>query len=217
MTHTITILYTQNIRGAFGLLPRLSTLIRRLRRAAAGEVLLLDMGNSCADSVPLCAQTQGRAVLILLDAMTYDAANVAAFLTAQARAKLVDNYLHLTPVDAAHPFETASGLVYAAKPTTAGTRTLHLSFETKPETHLIPEESGGFVYTLHLRTLQAGQVGRAMLLMDEDEIELIEFGIHELGRQVLPDPTIAGTLDFVRAEARTYQRSSGNGRDQQDE
>ena len=207
MARTVTLLYTQNICGQFALLPRLATIIQRLRRAASGEVLVVDMGNSCSSSVPLCAQTEGRAVLILMDAIAYDAANVTDIIGATARAKLADNYLRLALVDAQHPYETESGLVYAAHPTaTPRAKALHIAFQTKPEAQLIPDAASGFVYTLHLRTLQAGQVGQAVLTLDETETELTQFSVHELTPDVLPDPTIAGTLDFVRAEARLYSR-----------
>ncbi len=208
MARSITLLYTQNIRGQFTLLPRLATLIRRLRREVSDKVLLLDMGNSCVPSVPLCIQTEGRAILILMDAIAYDAANVTGVLEPAARAKLADNHLHLALVDADHPFESETGVVYADKPTSTASKALHIALQTKPEAQLMPNAASSLVYTLHLRTLQAGQVGQAVMTLDDEDTELTQFSVHELTRDVLPDPTIAGTLDFVKAEARFYSRRS---------
>ena len=188
MARSVTLLYTQNIRGQFTLVPRLATLIRRLRREASGEVLLLDMGKSCVPSVPLCKQTEGRAILIVMDAIAYDAANVTGVLDAAARAKLADNYLHLALVDADHPFETETGVVYAAKPTTAAPKRYTSPCKPSLETQLMPDAASGPVYTLHLRTLQAGQVGQAVITLDDEETELTQFSVHDLTRMCCRTP-----------------------------
>ncbi|NDJ75542.1 MAG: hypothetical protein GYB65_04720 [Chloroflexi bacterium] len=72
---TITLLYTANLVGKLELLPRLATLVQAERRAAAVTVLL-DLGDTCALDAWICPATEGRAPLIVLDSMGYDAALV---------------------------------------------------------------------------------------------------------------------------------------------
>lgn len=71
---SITLLYTANLRGALHLLPQFFTLIQETRRAAAGPVFLLDLGDTCALDAWVCQATQGRAPFLVLDSMGYDAA-----------------------------------------------------------------------------------------------------------------------------------------------
>ena len=70
----MTLLYTAHLAGEIALLPRLFTLIGQERRAAAGPVILLDMGDTCAVESWVCRATQGRAPFLVLDSMGYDAA-----------------------------------------------------------------------------------------------------------------------------------------------
>ncbi|MBN1681507.1 MAG: hypothetical protein JW966_14600 [Anaerolineae bacterium] len=69
----VTLLYTANLSGELGLLPYLATLIQRERQKATGAVLLLDIGDTCSPDAWVCRATQGRAPLIVLDGMAYDA------------------------------------------------------------------------------------------------------------------------------------------------
>jgi 2',3'-cyclic-nucleotide 2'-phosphodiesterase (5'-nucleotidase family) len=72
----VTLLYTANLAGDLSLLPRLFVLIQRERQSASGPVLLLDLGDTCALDVRICRATEGRAPLMVLDGMGYDAALV---------------------------------------------------------------------------------------------------------------------------------------------
>ncbi|GAB4414471.1 MAG: hypothetical protein Kow00106_09590 [Anaerolineae bacterium] len=71
---TITFLATAHIAGELNLLPRLFTLIRQERQKAAGPVVLLDLGDTCAAEAWICRATWGRAPFLVLDSMGYDAA-----------------------------------------------------------------------------------------------------------------------------------------------
>jgi hypothetical protein len=70
----VTLLYTAHLAGEIALLPRLFTLIGQERRAAAGPVILLDLGDTCAVEAWICRATQGRAPFLVLDSMGYDGA-----------------------------------------------------------------------------------------------------------------------------------------------
>lgn len=212
MTDRITILYTQNIRGQLYMLPRLSTLIKRLRREHGPVQLLIDLGDSCTDDAYICRVTGGRAAVVMLDAMGYDAVNVSGFLQDGEREKLAANYLRVALVDKHHSFEKR-GVLFAAKAAAALEYRLHVALTTSPETHLMPEAAFGYIYSLHLRTLQASEVGSVTLDVSETDVDLLGAAVHALAPHTLPDPTIAGTLDFVQAEANQYARKRENGPD----
>ncbi len=192
------------------MLPRLTTLIKRLKRERGPVDVLLDLGDSCADGAYICQVTGGRASVILLDAMGYDAVNVRGFLQDDEREKLMANYLRVAMVDNHHSFEKA-GVLFAAKPTVAPEYRLHVDLKTAPETHLLPEATLGYIYTLRLRTLRASEVGSVTLGVSETEVDLLGAAVHSLAPDTLPDPTIAGTLEFVQSEASQYVRKRQNG------
>ena len=209
MDKTITILYTQNIQGKLYLLPRIATLLKQLKKKIDGRYCLLDAGNSCNDSDPLCKTTEGRASIIVLDAIGYDAVNVTGFLSPVIRQKLSQNYLQIALVDETHPFEK-DGVTYSQHPPSSQTPHLHIALQTTPETYILPQSTQGFIYTLHLQTIQAGQIGLVKVRINDTNSSLMQTDIHTVTANILPDPTIAGTLDFVRDEARYYEKRQDN-------
>jgi len=98
----ITILYTANIKGDLGLLPRLATVIRRERQTSTGLTLLLDLGDTCSAEVWVCRATLGRAPLMVLDSIGYDAAIVGgperAPIPPDALRRLRESTGMLTPI-----------------------------------------------------------------------------------------------------------------------
>src|SRR5688572_28849719 len=105
MDTPITLLTNHNLRGDIELLPRLFTFIKHLRaldvddeddvmlcalQPQARRILLVDLGESCAPDAWHCKATGGRSMLVTLDAMGYDAANVSGQLSPEERAKLAD-------------------------------------------------------------------------------------------------------------------------------
>jgi hypothetical protein len=192
------ILYTANIRGDLDLLPRLHTFLRRLKAQPVEDEeavmicavepmlpqnLLLDLGGSCAPEVWHCAATEGRSTLIVLDAMGYDAANVAGLLTEAARERLRENYVRMALVEDA-PFERDG---------------LSIRLIPAPATRLNGD-------TLSLAGVNAGQVGLVRVGKLSGRWTLFEHEILNLPPETPPDPTIAGAVDFVLSEARLYQR-----------
>jgi hypothetical protein len=181
----LTLLYTANLRGDLALLPRLYTLLRTLRtEAAGGRVLTLDAGGSCAPDVWHCAATGGRSTLIVLDAMGYDAANVAA-LDADARAKLADT-VRLALADGEYRWQGDEGA------------DLRVLFSPDGATTQLEGD------TLTLAAVNGGAVGTARLVWKGGAAHLDSHSVHPLPAGALPDPTIAATVEFVLAEARRY-------------
>jgi hypothetical protein len=187
----LTILYTHNIRGDLDLLPRLYTFIRQVRgEFAAGRATLVDLGASCDPDVWPCGITQGRSTLIVLDGMGYHAANVAG-MPPPSRAKLVEQ-VSMALVDAAHP-HTAEDLIFTAQKSTSGEAALQVVLN--PATAALADG------TLTLDALDAGQVGVARL-----EAGKLHHAIHTMPAGTRPEPTISGAVDFVRAEARYFEK-----------
>src|SRR5476649_1627727 len=75
---TIMLLYTAALGGRVEMLPRLMTRIRQERAAHAGPALLVDLGRSCEGGGWLCEATDGRGMLVTMDAMGYDAFHIGA-------------------------------------------------------------------------------------------------------------------------------------------
>lgn len=90
-TQPVSILYTASLNGQIERLPRLFTQIK-LERAAAPEraVFLVDLGQSCRDDIWPCRATGGRAMLVAMDAMGYDAFHIGALDMLYAQPALVN-------------------------------------------------------------------------------------------------------------------------------
>ena len=205
------------MRGDLTLLPRLFSFIKQLRAYYSeeavvlcpddpapanprGRVLLLDLGESCAPDVWHCQVTGGRSMLVALESMGYDAANVTGFLAPDGRAKLGD-MVRLALVDDEHPAQvgdveiTHRGVARYAPTTAALTILLEPAAATTFE--------GNILSLVHVNV---GQVGVARLCTKKVPFELEEQAIFDLPRQTQPDPTIAGVVDFVTSEARYAQK-----------
>jgi hypothetical protein len=223
----LTILYTANIRGDLALLPPLYTFLKSLvhdlaRFAPADEddvlvcavqpppptqTLLLDLGDSCAPDVWHCAATGGRSTLIALDAMGYHAANVSNILDEVGRDKLADNPMGVALVDERHPHQDG-GIRFSCIPDSA---TPFDQFERGGVNYdlqivLAPAESTRLAgKTLYLAGVEKGHVGTAHISMGAYP-HLLANAIFDLPPNTPPDPTIAGTVDFITNEAHFYAR-----------
>src|SRR5438128_2120399 len=72
-TTRIKLLYTAALEGRLSLLPMLFTRIRQERHEPAGPVLLVDLGRACVPGMWICDVTEGKAMLVAMDAIGYDA------------------------------------------------------------------------------------------------------------------------------------------------
>lgn len=213
MTH-ITILYTANLRGNLELLPRLQTFIRQLKAQPIDEgddvlicavqpvptsTILLDLGNACASESWHCAATGGRSMLIGLDAMGCHAANVDGLLTTESRERLKANLLGLALVDADHD-QLENDILLTCR---GGSKPLPYALSvlmTPAETTYLNN------HILQLKDVQTRQVGSVQMQMVAGEPRLVGHGVHDLPPSTLPDPTIAGAVDFILSEARQFQK-----------
>lgn len=199
---SLTLLYTGEIAGDLALLPRLFTFLQQLKSEARSPVLLLDLGGSCAADVPHCRDTGGRSTLIALDGMAYHAANTAGLLEREQRQGLAEQ-VTLGLVDEERDWHcrlpplSDLGIRVRLRSRTDSARLQIL---------LRPAESTRIEgNTLHLRSVRAGQVG-AVALDLRGQPKLLAARIHEMPATTPPNPSIAGTVEFVEAEARLLRR-----------
>ena len=201
----LTLLYTANIAGDLALLPRLYTFLQRLHPPERRHTLLLDLGGSCADAVWHCRETGGRSTLIALDGMGYHAANIAGALDREKRDSLVgivtmglvdegrDWQFHLPPVS-----DTSIRVTLRPRDDSA-----------RAQIVLAPADSTDIEgNALYLGAVSAGQVGEAVLDL-RDEPCLLSAQIHQMPPDTPPNPSIAGTVEFVEAEARLLRKKRG--------
>jgi hypothetical protein len=195
---SLSLLYTGNIAGDLALLPRLYTFLQRLHPPERRHRLLLDLGGSCSANVWHCRETGGRSTLIALDGMGYHAANVAgAFereqrdsLAEQATMGLVDegrNWHYQAP-----PVSDPSIRV-TLRPRDDSAR-LQIVLRAAESTRI----EGN---ALFLGAVGAGQAGEAIVDL-RGEPALVSARVHEMPPDTPPNPSIAGMVDFVEAEAR---------------
>lgn len=216
MDTPLSILYTTNLRGDLDLLPRLYTFLRQLRAQAqrfeddadvdvcalqppTRRLLLIDAGSSCSADVWHCAVTGGRSTLMVLDAMGYDAVQVSGTLGPGAREKLA-GAIQLTLVDAGASLTLPDLLVTAAP--VADERRLQLVLQPRSDALL----DGRLLYPAQLA---AGEVG--ILHVAAGAPRLSAHHRFMLPAATAPDPTIAGTVDFVLSEARYLQKKTSAG------
>lgn len=205
---TVTLLYTANLAGDLRLLPRLFTLIQRERRAAEGPVFLLDLGDTCALESWICRATQGRAPLIVLDAMGYDIALVGGpeqvSIPVDSLRRLLDTVI--MPV---MPWGRATSL------TRRGIQVGVASGEAA----LPPDYPGIRVDRVSDALPPRGQPGVTLGDVPGGCLARVTMGwpewtAHESDLLILPpdlpaDPTIGAVVDFVESEARFYVQQHG--------
>lgn len=195
MSEWLHLVYTHNLHGSMDLLPRLYTFLDTLRQETpASRFLLIDAGESCAGGVWHCAATGGRSMLLVFDAMGYHAAS-ANHLSAQDRQKLQANLMQMGLVGSAHEWR-ADGL--------------RVTYDAGQEDRLTIILPAAQQTTLHgsrlsLAALDTGQVGSVVVEMSAPP-RCTQQRILPIPPGAPPNPTIAGTVEFVLGEARHFQR-----------
>lgn len=212
-TELLRIFYTANLSGRLELLPRLYTFIRNLKSLPVEDeasvmlcavqpvmerVLLLDLGNSCDAEVWHCKETEGRSMLIGLDAMGYQAAHITSTLTEEARTRLRQNLMGMALVDADHPWE-ADDIVCSSRGLTGCKSYLNIVLSPANATLLDGNR-------LQLAAVRAGQLGMAQIINHGGRPVLQAQGQLDLPASATPDPTIAGTVEFILSEAQYHAR-----------
>lgn len=199
---SLTLLYTSNIRGDIRMLPRLYTLMQRLKPARRQGSLLLDLGHACADEVWHCRLTQGRSTLIVLDGMGYHAANVAGTLdpisrrkvAAQVTMALVDDsqdwHYQIPPV-------ADSSITVALRPKDPRAR---LQICLSPAAATAVQDN-----ILYLRDVGGGQIGWVHLTLHPVP-RLVTAAVHDLPPHTPANPSLAAAVEFVESEAHYYHQ-----------
>jgi len=193
------------------------------------QFLLLDLGHACATDVWHCTATEGRSTLIALDAMGYHAANVTDALSPESRIRLRDNLLGMALVDPNNDSHQNNLLLTTRR---EGSQSLPLSsafVSPRPEGYqrtepakvddvgqgvrvsfsinLTPASTTQITSnTLHLIDVRAGQIGMAQVSFLTGSPTLNAKGVFDIPSDTAPDPTIAAAVDFIRNEARFYNR-----------
>ena len=212
MDAPLTLLYTGGIRGNLDLLPRLYTFLRRLRAAefeddedvmmcavqpSLRRTLLVDLGESCAPDVWHCAATGGRSTLTVLDAMGYDAANVAGTLAPDDRARL-EATVNFKLVDVAHRYEK-DGVRIGVEPFAGLSSGVEIVLKTGQSARI----EGRALYPAAVRAVAVGVIQVSFV---DGKPYLASASIFPLPPGTPPDPTIAATVDFVLGEARLFEK-----------
>lgn len=198
METSLTLLYTGGLRGDLAVLPRLYTFIRQLKARVAtlypGQpVLLIDQGAACAPDMWHCAVSGGRSALLALDGMGYDAAVNDGFAGPHVRDKLGPN-VNLAIIDADRPF-VRGGVACTVGDGLQTGAPFSIRLDPAPSSRLAGN-------ALYLQTVSAGQVGEVRI----EAGRMAEAALHFVPPVLAPDPTIAGIIDFILAEARYTQK-----------
>lgn len=198
----LTILYTHQLHGDLARLPRLFTRLRERRAAANGRVLVFDLGESCAPDVWHCEITGGRSTLVALDGMGCDAARLDALVMPGAREKMGE-FVQLALVDPLTPF--LSGDICAFTAPYRGTPLDGLSLMVLLD---VVEETVISEGLLCLAAVEGGSIGQVQLLREGNDWRIEAVDVYP-SDDALPDPTIAGVVDFIVSEARYTQQRRG--------
>jgi hypothetical protein len=181
-----TLLVTAHHQGHLAYLARLQTYLHQVRAALETPCLLLDVGGAWSTQAWVCQATENRAPYLVMDAMGYAGA-VADGLDAVNLERLIPLVqLQFIPPQTLFGVGGATARVDSALDQ-ARVRGDLLELPMPP------------AYTLLRLTLRSAP------------LEILHSQIDQVGyNQMLPDPTITATIDFVEGEARYYQKKKGN-------
>lgn len=175
------LLITAQHRGDFAYLPRLFSQIKQLKRSLEGKVFLIDTGLAWSAESWVCVATENRAPYLVMDAMGYNFAFADGLVTESLIRLRMMVQVELLPVGSMIRLTFEDQLLEIAvnpaleEPTLAGQR-LTLNHPARGTIrHMIISQN----------TLQ------------QDHVITVN-------RKLPPDPTIAGTVEFVEGEARYY-------------
>jgi hypothetical protein len=203
-----TLLYTSHLADHLAALPRLFTLIQSERRAASDPVFLLDLGDTCSPQSWICRATQGRAGLMILDGMGYDAAVIGgpervpipAASLQRLRGRLV-----MPLIDWHTARELAKQGIRLA--VAAGDATLPPGvpgFRVDRSKTGLPRAGAEAPV---LGDVPGDTIGRVVVMWPEGTVDSAD--LLELPDDMPPDPTIAAIMELVEHEARLFAQQQG--------
>lgn len=181
------IILTAQSGGDLNYYPRLQTAIKQLR-ADFGDKrpLLLDMGGAGSETEEVCRATENRAPLIVLDGMGYVAA-IADDLPGEYFEQM-QGLLQMALILPGRAWQLGE----CPFPMARDSRLLAAAW--RDGLLALPYPPKGTLF--HIR------------LGEDQAIEINEARPFEAA-SLPPDPSISGVVDFVRDEARYYQRKGG--------
>lgn len=185
------IIYTYQLNGNLTYLPRLFTHIQSISAQMTAKPLLLDLGGLCNPNVWHCDVTEGRSMLIVLDAMGYHAVNCVHLLTPTSYAKIKDQ-ITLSLVDETP--QQMKNVMFATQLALLSDENLKICLTPTHTTHW---DMGW----LHLGKIASDEVG--IVQLDGDTIQ---YRNEKTLTNTIPNPTISGVVDFVLAEANLYRK-----------
>ena len=209
---SLTLRYSANIAGDLALLPRLHTFLQRLNAADGARALLLDLGESCAESAWHCRATGGRSALIVLDGMGYHAANVAGALDAENRDKLAAQ-VTMALVDSARDW------AYHMPPVRDPSIIVRLRPRLFNGAARLADRAEAGRRKRASRAMYCGCAAWKPAVLAKRSSTCagaaarVSATTHALPADTPPNPTIAGAVEFVEAEARYYLRQQQAGRE----
>jgi hypothetical protein len=219
----VMLLYTASLAGRLDLLPRLFTRVRQERVGHTGPALLIDLGRSCMPGTWICDVTDGRGMLVAMDAMGYDAFHIGPAdplysqpATVQALRQAINTQF------AAGPWAstvTRQGMIYRfaarldvipphAEPADL-TVTLQLGqypradVETDGERRLLAFDAGWTSLDPLLGRLDIA------LLPEPPYISVVSQAQLSISDTLMPDPTVSSIIEFVESEARYAEGKRG--------
>jgi hypothetical protein len=204
------------------LLPRLFTRIRQERAAVDGITLLVDLGRSCMAGAWICDATDGRGMLVAMDAMGYDAFHIGPAdplysqpgTVQQLRAVIVTQlaagpwaatvsrsdkvFVFVSSLDIGKTSPQADLMVALRL---SDSRQVEASWQDSRRTLLL---DAGWLRPEPL-------LGRLDIALPEEPpyIQVVDQTQLGLPPDLLPDPTIMGVIEFVESEARYAERKRG--------
>ncbi|MEP7289854.1 MAG: hypothetical protein ABI947_29235 [Chloroflexota bacterium] len=221
---TLRVLYTASLGGRLAVLPKLMTAIRQERATSAGPALLVDLGRSCAADTWICKATDGRGMLVAMDAMGYDAFHIGAADPLYTQPGIVSQLRDViqTPL-AAGPWSGVvrrTGMVFGfaarfdVRPATDDPLDLMIALQLSKYAQSTVDYDG------QLRTLLLDNgltnepdpmLGRLDIAMTAEPpyIQILSQTQSPIAADLLPDQTIVSVIEFVESEARYVERKRG--------
>jgi hypothetical protein len=204
----VTLLYTAHLAGEITLLPRLFTLISQERRAAAGPVILLDLGDTGAAESWICQATQGRAPFLVLDSMGYDAALIggpeAVPIPPSSLRQLLGKLIMPVIVWNRARTITKQGITVTLAPGRAPLPDQGPIIRIDRSTAALPDFGAS---GLTVGDVAQGHLARVDMAWPEWTVQSARVIELEPGTPV--DPTVAAVVELVENEARFYAQQGG--------
>ena len=218
----VTVLYTVSLRGELRLLPYLFSHIKQQRATATGITLLVDLGETCRMDWPICRLTEGRALLVAMDGMGYD-----AFCLSPGEPLLTDTVYQSRLRNTVVGAVLAPGEIRTFTKKIAEEQYLQIRigggadpFPPAPDAALTVQLQRGqplasrvldphTVLIEDMREDKIPALGRVDLRINSGQVELSDARRLPIPAGIMPDPSISSVIEFVESEVQLAARNKG--------